>query len=153
MLAQCYFSSLYFLHKRRLPFSLQPSDASVCLSVPCSLRALYGTDGTRNATHGSDSQASAERELNFFFPYLALEEQIPKTAAEARSAIEATLQKVMIKVLPSAPWSDCTLVELFFCCKSPQYLLSFPWHLVTAQLCISVKWQCCVHTTTMHTSS
>ena len=35
---------------------------------PRSLRALYGTDGTQNATHGSDSPASAAREIKFFFP-------------------------------------------------------------------------------------
>ena len=34
------------------------------------LRALYGTDGTRNATHGSDSEYSAWRETCFFFPEL-----------------------------------------------------------------------------------
>uniref|UniRef100_A0A6U4IQU8 DM10 domain-containing protein n=1 Tax=Hemiselmis andersenii TaxID=464988 RepID=A0A6U4IQU8_HEMAN len=35
--------------------------------APSSLRALYGTDGTKNACHGSDSTASAEREIGFFF--------------------------------------------------------------------------------------
>lgn len=35
--------------------------------APNSLRALYGTDGTRNACHGSDAIASAEREIGFFF--------------------------------------------------------------------------------------
>ena len=35
--------------------------------APSSLRAQFGTDGTRNACHGSDSPASADRELNFFF--------------------------------------------------------------------------------------
>ncbi|KAL3148410.1 50S ribosomal protein L3 [Trebouxia sp. C0009 RCD-2024] len=38
---------------------------------PKSLRALYGTDGTQNATHGSDSPASAAREIRFFFPQLS----------------------------------------------------------------------------------
>uniref|UniRef100_A0A3B3RQ08 Nucleoside diphosphate kinase homolog 7 n=2 Tax=Paramormyrops kingsleyae TaxID=1676925 RepID=A0A3B3RQ08_9TELE len=33
-----------------------------------SLRARFGTDGTQNAGHGSDSLASAARELEFFFP-------------------------------------------------------------------------------------
>lgn len=28
---------------------------------------MFGTDGTRNAVHGSDSTESAERELNFWF--------------------------------------------------------------------------------------
>ena len=38
--------------------------------VPClfSLRAIYGTDSTKNALHGSDSYSSAEREIHFFFP-------------------------------------------------------------------------------------
>eukprot|EP00164_Ancoracysta_twista_P003156 GFYU01004209.1.p1 GENE.GFYU01004209.1~~GFYU01004209.1.p1 ORF type:complete len:375 (+),score=109.27 GFYU01004209.1:164-1288(+) len=35
--------------------------------APRSLRALYGTDGTRNACHGSDSEQSADREVRFFF--------------------------------------------------------------------------------------
>lgn len=34
---------------------------------PDSVRALFGIDGTRNACHGSDSPASAQRELSFFF--------------------------------------------------------------------------------------
>ena len=33
-----------------------------------SLRAVYGTDSTKNALHGSDSYSSAEREIHFFFP-------------------------------------------------------------------------------------
>jgi len=36
-------------------------------TAPNSIRALFGTDGTRNATHGSDSSASAARELDLFF--------------------------------------------------------------------------------------
>jgi len=35
--------------------------------APNSLRAKFGTDGTRNAVHGSDANTSAERECNFFF--------------------------------------------------------------------------------------
>ena len=34
---------------------------------PDSIRAIYGLDGTRNAVHGSDSSASAIREISFFF--------------------------------------------------------------------------------------
>eukprot|EP01084_Bolivina_argentea_P169488 293806_1 len=34
---------------------------------PNSLRALYGSSMTCNATHGSDSVSSAVRELNFYF--------------------------------------------------------------------------------------
>ena len=35
---------------------------------PECIRALYGTDVQQNATHGSDSEASAKRELEYFFP-------------------------------------------------------------------------------------
>jgi len=35
--------------------------------APSSIRALFGSDGTKNAVHGSDSSTSAERELNLVF--------------------------------------------------------------------------------------
>eukprot|EP00118_Oscarella_pearsei_P000846 m.5952 g.5952 ORF g.5952 m.5952 type:complete len:371 (+) comp14541_c0_seq1:82-1194(+) len=35
--------------------------------APSSIRAKFGTDGTQNACHGSDSPSSAEREIGFFF--------------------------------------------------------------------------------------
>lgn len=45
-----------------------PTDSSKARSeAPYSLRAQYGTDGRRNAVHGSDSDTSATRELQFFF--------------------------------------------------------------------------------------
>jgi nucleoside diphosphate kinase len=46
-----------------------PTDsAKARLSAPQSLRARYGTDGQQNAFHGSDSAASAAREISLFFP-------------------------------------------------------------------------------------
>ncbi|PXF44190.1 UMP-CMP kinase 3 [Gracilariopsis chorda] len=36
--------------------------------APDSIRAKFGTDGSKNATHGSDSPQSAAREIAFFFP-------------------------------------------------------------------------------------
>jgi len=35
--------------------------------APNSLRALYGTDATKNAVHGSDAVESSARERSFFF--------------------------------------------------------------------------------------
>ena len=35
--------------------------------APYSIRALFGTDGTKNAVHGSDSPETAQKEINFIF--------------------------------------------------------------------------------------
>lgn len=51
------------------------------------LRPQFGTDGTMNAVHGSDSVDSARRELSFHFPGLLLE-PLPGTV-KARSFVEA----------------------------------------------------------------
>ena len=64
---------------------------------PKSLRALYGTDGTKNATHGSDSLVSASRELKFFFPNLTLD-PVPE-GAEAREFIKEHLTPTLVKGL------------------------------------------------------
>ncbi|XP_074832985.1 nucleoside diphosphate kinase 6 [Carettochelys insculpta] len=37
-------------------------------TAPDSIRGAYGLTDTRNTTHGSDSTASASREIAFFFP-------------------------------------------------------------------------------------
>ena len=63
--------------------------------APYSLRARFGTDGTQNATHGSDSPASAVRELKFFFPNLTLD-PVPEGAA-AREYIKTHLSPTLIK--------------------------------------------------------
>lgn len=36
--------------------------------APTSIRSEFGLSDTRNATHGSDSEVSAEREIAIFFP-------------------------------------------------------------------------------------
>jgi nucleoside-diphosphate kinase len=46
-----------------------PTDSALAKNEnPNCIRARFGTDATRNSVHGSDSSASAEREINFFFP-------------------------------------------------------------------------------------
>lgn len=69
-------------------------------SVPAplhSLRALYGTDGTMNATHGSDAVHTARREIKFFYPeFLSL----PITdSVGCKKYIAERLQPTLIKGL------------------------------------------------------
>eukprot|EP01006_Ploeotia_vitrea_P032667 TRINITY_DN64856_c2_g4_i1.p1 TRINITY_DN64856_c2_g4~~TRINITY_DN64856_c2_g4_i1.p1 ORF type:complete len:506 (+),score=266.24 TRINITY_DN64856_c2_g4_i1:57-1574(+) len=45
--------------------------------APNSLRALYGSGPTENATHGSDSTESAQRELSLMFPDIDWTQQQP----------------------------------------------------------------------------
>ncbi|XP_056133469.1 nucleoside diphosphate kinase 7 isoform X2 [Lampris incognitus] len=48
---------------------LGPTDSAVAQwEAQQSVRAQFGTDGVKNAGHGSDSVAAAARELEFFFP-------------------------------------------------------------------------------------
>ncbi|XP_048673393.2 nucleoside diphosphate kinase homolog 7 isoform X3 [Caretta caretta] len=48
---------------------LGPANSGVARSdAPGSIRAMFGTDGIRNAAHGPDSFASAAQELELFFP-------------------------------------------------------------------------------------
>jgi len=47
---------------------LGPTDSATARNkAPMSIRAKFGTDNTKNAAHGSDSPASAEKEVDFFF--------------------------------------------------------------------------------------
>eukprot|EP00803_Ostreobium_quekettii_P003932 evm.model.scf_683EXC.2 EVM.evm.TU.scf_683EXC.2 scf_683EXC:18243-19586(+) len=72
---------------------------------PKSIRGLYGKDGTMNAVHGSDSAASAMREIQFFFPGAVLRgapsspEELGQWLGSASDYIAANLQPVLIKAL------------------------------------------------------
>ncbi|KAK4312042.1 hypothetical protein Pmani_016506 [Petrolisthes manimaculis] len=63
--------------------TLGPTDSSVARTdTPNSIRALFGTDKQANAAHGSDSELSATREIEFFFPSSkVVDELLPQTTA------------------------------------------------------------------------
>ena len=62
-----------------------------------SIRALYGTDATKNAVHGSDSIISSEREITFLFGPMAARFKplisLPGSAAVSRSPSGDALNK------------------------------------------------------------
>jgi nucleoside diphosphate kinase homolog 5 len=64
---------------------------------PDSIRAIYGTDGQCNAVHGSDSEASAEREIRFFFNK-SIVEPIP-TENAAKDYLQHKLNPTLLKAL------------------------------------------------------
>jgi nucleoside-diphosphate kinase len=49
--------------------------------APNSLRAIFGTDGTKNAVHGSDSVGSMKRETDFWFSKGDSKQRAMKTTA------------------------------------------------------------------------
>ncbi|KAI9102594.1 nucleoside diphosphate kinase [Phlyctochytrium arcticum] len=72
--------------------------------APHSIRALYGTDGSQNAVHGSDSPEAAERELRILFggSVSASPEQPAQSEAPSKTAQNEKLK-------PSAPFLERTL--------------------------------------------
>ncbi|KAK9855785.1 hypothetical protein WJX84_005017 [Apatococcus fuscideae] len=75
---------------------------------PTCLRALYGTNGTQNATHGSDSSASANREIAFFFPELQPDalEGPEATATYLQENLNPTLLKGLTELAREKPSSN-----------------------------------------------
>lgn len=72
------------------------------LASLCSIRALYGSDGTKNATHGSANSEDAARELAFFFPdpiTQASNAQATKDAAAFKSFLQDKLQPALAQGL------------------------------------------------------
>lgn len=63
--------------------------------APSSIRAIFGTDATKNAAHGSDSPASATREIAFFFPGW----EAAYSGPEAKAYLTRTVCPVLTKAL------------------------------------------------------
>lgn len=58
-----------------------PTNTQIAKSeAPDSLRALFGTDNTKNAVHGSDSKGSMQKEIDFWFGGEALSRPMKSTA-------------------------------------------------------------------------
>lgn len=103
---------------------------------PQSLRARFGVDGTRNATHGSDAPGSAQRELQFFFGggLVAFERERAlgnvTTKAVAQRALAApyapsdTPEKVLTQALDEMLELD-TLTQLDACTWLGTWLLEY----------------------------
>ena len=64
---------------------------------PTSLRAIYGTDNTQNACHGSDSTISARREVLFYFPDISFPQLVD--GSELRKYIKKELEPILKKGL------------------------------------------------------
>lgn len=78
--------------------TLGPTDPAEAVdSAPSSIRARFGTDKTRNAAHGSDSPASAEREIAFFFPNYSA--PTPRTGADAKLYLNETICPLLTRAL------------------------------------------------------
>lgn len=75
---------------------------------PKSLRAIFGTDGRRNATHGSDSPDSAYREIKFFFPEVTVEPVMPSSQARAymNEKLNPTLLRGLTALAAERPTSN-----------------------------------------------
>lgn len=88
---------------RKLMGPTNPMDARE--RFPDSIRALFGKDQTQNSVHGSDSVASASREIRFFFPQMILE-PIPTGQTTERyieQHITPTLNEALCKLCKEKP--------------------------------------------------
>lgn len=66
-------------------------------SDPQSVRGRFGTDATKNAAHGSDSRASAAREIAYFFPGFSAPVQFK--GADAKDYLNKTVCPLLTKAL------------------------------------------------------
>jgi nucleoside diphosphate kinase len=88
-----------------------PADPAVAAAeAPLSLRALYGTDSTRNTCFGSASEADASRDISNFFPsLLSSHSTLAVLTPDATPHIDAILDAVASIGLSITSRLDATL--------------------------------------------
>ncbi|KAI9207247.1 nucleoside diphosphate kinase [Polychytrium aggregatum] len=82
--------------------------------APNSIRSLYGTDGSQNAVHGSDSPSSAEREIKVIFgeevaplpPNVAPSKRTSRVIHESARRLSKDLQRTFALIKPDAYGAD-----------------------------------------------
>ncbi|KAJ3087275.1 thioredoxin domain-containing protein 6 [Quaeritorhiza haematococci] len=77
-------------------------------TAPNSIRALFGTDGSHNAVHGSDSPTSAAREIKVIF---GDEEEVPSTTPAPAPVTAAPESQSQQPNADAAPASAASIVE------------------------------------------
>ena len=86
-----------------------PTDSDAARSMaPDSIRARFGTNKTFNACHGSDSPASASREIRFYFPE-TITDPLPSAndvAAYVRKHLAPSLLPALTKLCKEKPSTD-----------------------------------------------
>ncbi|KAJ3101241.1 Thioredoxin domain-containing protein 3 [Phlyctochytrium bullatum] len=71
-------------------------------SSPASVRARFGTDGSKNAVHGSDSPASAEREIKVVFGDSVAPIKASHSEPAAAGATHGSLERTLALIKPDA---------------------------------------------------
>ena len=87
--------------------------------MPNSIRALFGTDGTKNAVHGSDSSTSAERELGLIFGRSKSQPQLNNCSCiiiKPHAILEGNAGKVIDLLLSEGFEISC--MEMFYLDKT-----------------------------------
>jgi nucleoside-diphosphate kinase len=87
--------------------------------APSSIRALFGTDGTKNATHGSDSSTSADRELKLIFGKTKSQPQLNNCSCliiKPHAILEGNAGKIIDLVLSEGFEISC--MEMFYLDKT-----------------------------------
>ncbi|KAM6436316.1 nucleoside diphosphate kinase 6-like isoform 1-T1 [Liasis olivaceus] len=75
-------------------------------TAPESIRGTLGLTDTRNTVHGSDSSASASKEIAFFFPDFSEEEWYQREEPQLRGETVCPGPRVVIHRGPGDSWTE-----------------------------------------------